>query len=61
MKTYTEEEIKKVFWKIFHKSGELWFPYFGPENEDNEVTEFYWNEFLRNLSDMENEFVMDGK
>jgi hypothetical protein len=52
-KTYTLDQIKIAFWKEFHESGELWFPYFHDypnENiENEEVTNSFWAEFLEEL------------
>jgi hypothetical protein len=50
MTTYTLEEIKQAFWGEFHESGELWFPnYTGDKQENQEVTEEYWYEFVEEL------------
>jgi hypothetical protein len=53
MKLYSIEEIKKAFWTAFHGSGELWFDYFGSEEDCNDATESYWKEFEKNLEDPE--------
>jgi len=46
---YSEEEIKKVFWEEFHKSGELWFNYLGDDKENESSTWSYWGDFLDSL------------
>jgi hypothetical protein len=46
---YTIEEIKTIFWKHFHKSGERWFDYLSDEEECNRCTESIWSGFLENL------------
>ena len=50
-KKYTLETIKKAFWETFHESGEAWFPYsrIVPEDECQETTTEYWEEFSVNL------------
>ena len=47
---YTEEEIKKAFWKMFHRSGEWVFPY-ADEYAHETVNEINasWDEFKRCL------------
>lgn len=54
---WTEEEIKKVFWDVFHGSGEKWFgnetDLRDPEN-DNSETKFYWEDFLDALKKEKN-------
>jgi hypothetical protein len=52
-KTYTIEQIKKAYWLSFHKSGELWFNYFGNEEENTSSTESYWREFEENLKQLD--------
>ena len=47
--TFTLEQIKAAFWKEFHKSGELWFNYFGSEEECNASTEPAWRDFEESL------------
>ena len=49
---YTEEQVKKAFWKTFHKSGEHFFRYsmvYNTEKDCNESTDGVWQEFLANL------------
>ena len=46
---YTEDEIRKAFWLTFHRSGERWFAYFGPDERDQEATDAVWQEFLEGL------------
>jgi ATP adenylyltransferase/5',5'''-P-1,P-4-tetraphosphate phosphorylase II len=46
---YTIAEIKEVFWETFHKSGELWFGYLGTEEDNEDTTNQYWEDFLNNL------------
>lgn len=53
---YSEERIKQAFWKEFHKSGELWFPYSTTngavtEEDCTEVTEAFWDSFLEYLKE----------
>lgn len=55
MRKFSEEQIKKAFWEIFHKSGELWFNYFGTEEECNSYTENYWKDFIETLIKIEND------
>ena len=50
---YSLEQIKKVYWETFHKSGEKWFNYLCSEEESQESTECQWNEFLENLKKYE--------
>jgi len=52
-KLYTLEEIRAAFWKQFHASGELWFPYPDEENTDEncaEYTELAWKDFVYDLT-----------
>jgi len=51
-KKYSEEQIKKVYWKCFHKSGELWFNYLGTKKENQESTESHWFEFKEELEEL---------
>jgi hypothetical protein len=53
---YKLSEIKKAFWKTFHKQGELFFNYIEPGDNEyfstpEESTNGYWGEFLYNLQD----------
>jgi len=49
---YTINEIKRAFWEQFHHSGELWFPYWNDEEEQNEaVTESFWQTFYDELKE----------
>ena len=48
---YTEAEIKRVFWEIFHGAGELCFPHAAQERENQKVTSFYWEEFRQHLEE----------
>jgi hypothetical protein len=50
-KTYNEDQMKEAFWKVFHKSGENFFPYHGDEEHCQDVTTFYWKEFVEYLED----------
>lgn len=45
---YTEDQIKKAFWKTFNGAGELWFPNHPPSSEEecSKVTESYFQEFM---------------
>jgi len=45
---YTLEEIKAAYWKQFHQSGEVWFPY-GSGDSDEVVTDSEWDEFKEHL------------
>jgi hypothetical protein len=48
-KKYTEDEIKKAFWSVFHEAGEAWFNYLGTEKDNNSSTESYWNDLKEEL------------
>jgi hypothetical protein len=50
-RTYTLTEIKRAFWATFHKSGELWFPYRGPDDHCDRATESSWEQFKQGLPD----------
>jgi hypothetical protein len=50
-KNFDLDEIKKAFWKTFHKSGELWFSYFPPEQDCEDDTLDAWEDFLSYLTD----------
>jgi len=39
---FTLEEIKKAFWKTFHKSGEVWFNCNGSEEDNEDSTNEEW-------------------
>lgn len=54
-KIYTLEQIKKAFWKNFHKSGETWFNYLGNERDNNESTEDEWDSFKECLEEYKGE------
>lgn len=43
---YTLEQIKKAYWKTFHKSGEIWFNYLMSVKQNQEPTEEAWKHFL---------------
>ena len=45
-KTYTLDEIKAAYWKEFHKSGEIFFDYLGPDEENDQCTEENWDSFV---------------
>lgn len=53
MKTYTKEEVKKAFWKTFHKAGEIYFDNISWHTKESheECTECYWVDFLENLKE----------
>jgi hypothetical protein len=46
---YTESEVRAAFWRTFHRSGEIFFGYFGPDEDDENLTESEWQSFLENL------------
>jgi hypothetical protein len=56
METWTTDEICDAFWKCFHKSGERWFDYLGTDEENQESTKAYWEEFLDCLVKVRNEY-----
>lgn len=43
---YSVGEIRSVFWKFFHKSGEQYFDYSGSDLENEQSTAVKWKEFL---------------
>jgi len=49
---YIKEEIKNVFWKTFHKTGEVWFDYIGDKKECEECTLNEWSYFEDNLDNL---------
>lgn len=51
MKTYTLDQIKRAFWEKFHESGELWFNYLGNIQENTEVTQSEWEDFVEELEE----------
>jgi hypothetical protein len=48
-KEYTIQEIRKAFWDTFHRSGEIWFNYLGTKEENENSTEWEWDDFEKNL------------
>ncbi len=50
VRLYTEEEIKEAFYTKFHLSGEHFFNYLGTERENDDSTEWDWNDFLETLT-----------
>ncbi len=46
---YTEEEIKKAFWEMFHKLGSICFFTHYKEEDSEASTNSYWKEFLEIL------------
>lgn len=38
------EKIKESFWKEFNESGERWFDYLGPHEENAETTKLIWKD-----------------
>jgi len=49
---FSVEQIKAVFWEEFHGAGELWFDYLGDEEENEDCTEGYWQDFLETLEQL---------
>jgi len=47
--TYSLEHVKKAFWEIFHKSGEVWFDYLGTDEECTKSTNNIWEDFETSL------------
>jgi hypothetical protein len=47
--TFTEDQIKAAFWKMFHGAGSMFFDYRGNERENNDSTNTHWCEFLDHL------------
>jgi hypothetical protein len=55
---YTLDEIKAAFWRQFHQSGELWFPYASEgvsAEECDAVTRMQWEDFVDALPSDEQE------
>ncbi len=52
-KKFTLDEVRKAFWAEFHKSGELWFNYFGTDQECDESTKGFWDDFKRRLCEQD--------
>lgn len=50
---YSIIEIRKAFFKTFHKSGELYFDYISSEEHCLECTENFYEEFEENLKNKE--------
>ena len=56
MKTFTEAQIKKAFFKQFRQAGELWFPYnfgqkeYSQEDIDRPVQQEF-DEFMQKLKE----------
>lgn len=46
---YSLREIKRAFWKNFHKSGENWFDYLSSERDCVDSTKDGWRGFLESL------------
>ena len=52
-KLYTESQIRRAFWKEYHKSGETFFPYDNDDEEDNErTTEAEFEGLLHTLNEI---------
>ncbi len=49
MNNYTLKEISVAFGKTFHRSGEAFFDYMGSDEECEDSTRWYWEEFVENL------------
>lgn len=48
---FTKEQIRAAFYKVFHQSGEIFFPYWEGEEESNaESTESWWREIEEELN-----------
>lgn len=43
-------QVKAAFWSTFHKSGELWFSYFGSDEHCETFTQEWWDTFAENLA-----------
>ncbi len=50
-RTYTLEQIKKAYWKEFHKSGEWYFEYMDDEKTCEENTQSEWRDFEEALNE----------
>ncbi len=48
-KTYTEQQVKNAFWRVFHKCGVVFFSYLDSEHDNEEGTNGHWREFLEEL------------
>lgn len=47
--TYTVDQIKAAFWKVFHKSGEHFFPYDDDEVAADRATQSTFDELLESM------------
>jgi len=50
---FSKEQVRLAFWKTFHESGEIFFPYpdMGEDEEDCELfTNEMWEDFFSNLN-----------
>ena len=54
-KLYTIEEIKKAYWSEFRGCGELFFSYFGSDEDIDKETEGFWQEFKEALEKTKND------
>lgn len=52
-KSYSLEDIKNAYWKVFHGSGEHFFHYDNDEKA-NDSTEQGWKEFYQTLERVKN-------
>ena len=46
---YTEDAIRRVFWRVFHERGEIFFTYGDNIDQNTEATTDYWHEFKDEL------------
>lgn len=49
--TFTLEQVRQAYWKVFHGAGELWFDYLGSPEENAESTAEHWAEFEAALNE----------
>lgn len=51
--SFSISQIKRAFWKEYHKSGETFFPYNNDDEEDNErTTEAEFEGLLHSLNEI---------
>jgi len=50
--TFTLDEIRRAYWRQYHKAGELWFDYLGSDKENEQATAAYWKEFEESLKSL---------
>jgi hypothetical protein len=61
MKIYTEEDIKKAFWKTFHAQGEFWFNYMDDDKTNESSTKPIWQDFKDHLKKRDKDLVNSVK